>query len=414
MDSSSMPITAACTIVSKNYLAYARTLCASFKRHNPEADFFVLLVDRNDGEIDVKAEPFKVIEVEDIGIPNFDHAAFKFDILEFNTNVKPTFLKFLFRTEKIAKLFYLDPDILVYDSFAYLYSLFDSHDIIITPHFVSPIEDDLHPSEQDLLVSGVFNLGFIGVNNSAEGIRFLDWWESRCLALGFNEPSTGLFVDQKWINLVPCFFESAHIVRHVGCNVAYWNLHERLLGTDCNGSLIVNGQERLIFYHFSGVSIEDRNQLSKYQNRYDFISRPDLKVLFDNYRDEVLTNGFKECSEFVYYYSTFTNGVLISPFARRLFSIFYVKHLLENPFDANGPFYLKLASCGLLTHSDSVALRESLSRKKNESKEKFANILLGLVLRLIGVEKYCMLMKYLSFISVIRNQEAILKFIFKK
>ena len=37
--------TASWTIVSKNYLAYARTLCDSFKRFNPDMPFYVLLVD---------------------------------------------------------------------------------------------------------------------------------------------------------------------------------------------------------------------------------------------------------------------------------------------------------------------------------------------------------------------------------
>ncbi len=53
-----------------------------------------------------------------------------------------------------------------------------------------------------LLIDGVFNLGFIGLSKAAETERFLDWWERRCLNLGYNERWSGLFVDQKWINLV--------------------------------------------------------------------------------------------------------------------------------------------------------------------------------------------------------------------
>ncbi len=36
----------ACTIISSNYLPYARTLCESYLAFHPADEFFVLLVDR--------------------------------------------------------------------------------------------------------------------------------------------------------------------------------------------------------------------------------------------------------------------------------------------------------------------------------------------------------------------------------
>ena len=85
------------------------------------------------------------------------------------------------------------------------------------------LEHEVAPTEQDLLYNGTFNLGFIAVRRCAEGARLLDWWEERCLGLGFSEGRSGLFVDQKWINLAPGLFEGVAIERHAGCNMAYWN-----------------------------------------------------------------------------------------------------------------------------------------------------------------------------------------------
>jgi hypothetical protein len=102
-------------------------------------------------------------------------------------------------------------------------------DILLTPHILSPIRDDKKPMERDFLRSGVFNLGFVGVSNRPPAREFLDWWEARCLKEGFNELRAGLFVDQKWVNFAPCFFSGVEIIRDPGCNVAYWNLHERKL-----------------------------------------------------------------------------------------------------------------------------------------------------------------------------------------
>ena len=60
---------AVCTIVSKNYLAYARVLMRSFLEHHPGTPAFVLLVDRNDGYFDPDGEPFTVINLSEVGIP---------------------------------------------------------------------------------------------------------------------------------------------------------------------------------------------------------------------------------------------------------------------------------------------------------------------------------------------------------
>ncbi len=45
----------------------------------------------------------------------------------------------------------------------------------------------------------------------------------------FIDLKKGLFVDQIWINFVPLFFKKVRIFLHHEYNVAYWNLHERMI-----------------------------------------------------------------------------------------------------------------------------------------------------------------------------------------
>src|SRR3984885_3796175 len=205
-------IRAACTIVSFNYLAYARTLCNSFLEFHPNDKFYVLLVDRLPQDFDPSRENFALVLVEELGIPDFESVAFKYGILELNTNVKPTFLKRLF-TEGIDQLIYFDPDILICAPLHPVFEALNANAIVLTPHCTSPNEEGAY-SEVLLLIDGVFNLGFIALSRAAETDRFLDWWEHRCLTLGYNERWAGLFVDQKWINLVPCYFDSVHVLKH--------------------------------------------------------------------------------------------------------------------------------------------------------------------------------------------------------
>src|SRR4051812_21919176 len=102
-------VRAACTIVSLNYLPYARVLCDSFQQFHPDCKFYVLVVDRSPA-VDLSHESFETIFVEELGIPNFLSYAFRYDILELNTNVKPTFLKHL-HDRGIDQVIYFDPDI---------------------------------------------------------------------------------------------------------------------------------------------------------------------------------------------------------------------------------------------------------------------------------------------------------------
>src|ERR1700747_56973 len=115
-------IRAACTIVSLNYLPYARTLCESFLRFHPDHTFYVLLVDRIPEGIDLSRENFKLVLVEDLGIPNFFSVAFKYGLLEVNTNVKPTFLRKIF-SEGVDQVLYFDPDISIYSPLDSIYSM---------------------------------------------------------------------------------------------------------------------------------------------------------------------------------------------------------------------------------------------------------------------------------------------------
>ena len=394
---------AACTIVSKNYFAHARTLYQSFARHNPDARFFVLLVDRNDGEIDLSKEPFEVIEASSLGITDFLQLAFQFDIVELNTSVKPTFLRFLIQKRGVSRLLYLDPDILVYRPMDEAFGLLESNKIVLTPHCNSPINDDLRPSEQDLLGRGVFNLGFIGVRDNPESLRFLDWWEKRCLSLGFAEVRTGLFVDQKWVDFAACFFSGVYVLRNLGYNVAYWNLHERRL-QNIGGQWRANDQP-LAFFHFSGINVADTNQISRHQNRYDLNSRPDVRSLFDEYRALLISNGLKDFASLKYAYGTFSNGDTITQIARRLYAAHRAEYSTPNPFLTSSNVYRWCKLNAFLGGPDQSDKYNSMTYREDNYLIKFIHGVLRALLFIMGSNRYTLLMKYLSHVSILRNQK---------
>ena len=396
---------AACTIVSKNYFAYALTLRSSFLATNPGGAFHILLVDAKDRDFQVEAG-VDIVWVEDLAIPNFSSYAMRYDILELNTNVKPTFLLSLLK--KYHKVAYIDPDIKVFRPLDIIFDRLDDYSIVLTPHIVSPIEDDMKPGEVDFLINGQFNLGFIAVSNTESAVKMLQWWQSRCLEQGYNEPSHGLFVDQRWINLVPCMFSGVFIEKSVGCNMAYWNLHERLLGKN-NGDWTVNQTEPLYFFHFSGLLLNDENDISKHQNRFNLVQRPELKDLFSAYRQELRDNGHLTFQALKYGFAKFTDGKLISSVARRLYTIESFPVEKMSPFSAQSDFYRFCHRNGLFAAAGGAKSYNTYNTDHNDIRLRIIRGGMKFAYRVLGVNKYPLLLKYMIYIASVRNQRNIFK-----
>ena len=77
--------------------------------------------------------------LEDLGIPDFNYLSFVYTIVEWNTNVKPTFIKWLFDRTGVEAITYLDPDIAVYRNLEDLRLAHTNNDVLITPHALSPV-----------------------------------------------------------------------------------------------------------------------------------------------------------------------------------------------------------------------------------------------------------------------------------
>jgi hypothetical protein len=142
-----------CTIVSANYLAFARVLAQSVAEHHPDARVVMLLVDRVDDRFDPGREPFEVLPVEQL--PTLvDHLPFlfKYNVLEANTAVKPYLLEHLLRGGS-RRVVYLDPDIQLFGPLRMVEEALERFRIVLTPHLTAPIEDDFFPDELAIMRS---------------------------------------------------------------------------------------------------------------------------------------------------------------------------------------------------------------------------------------------------------------------
>jgi glycosyltransferase involved in cell wall biosynthesis len=309
---------AACTIISKNYLAHARVLAESFKVCHPDIPFFVLLVDRNDGSISATREAFEVIELEELAAPDLPRLCFQYSVIELNTAVKPYLLAHLLEERGFERLIYFDPDILIVNGLDEVWRLLDEQSIVLTPHLTEPVEDDgKKPSEIDILLSGTYNLGFLGVAKSKTTDRLLTWWQERLYDRCVVAHDEGLFTDQRWMDLVPGFFDDVCLLRGQGYNVAYWNLHSRRVTVE-RGEIRVNGSPAF-FFHFSGLDPHATVGISRHQNRFRLDELGELKQVFDRYRRLLFAAGYEAVKSASYAFAAFDNGIAIPDLARSLY-----------------------------------------------------------------------------------------------
>jgi glycosyltransferase involved in cell wall biosynthesis len=178
-------------------------------------------------------------------------------------------------------------------------------------------------------------MGFIGLSKSEETFRFIQWWKERLWHYCLHDIQSGLFVDQKWLDMVPSFFDEVFILKEPGYNVSYWNLHEKKFSIR-NNRLMVNGMP-LKFFHFSGLDIDKMESISKYQTRYRLNDFRKLRGLFELYKELLIKNGYHEAKAWPYSYNYFDNGEKIRDIDRRKYWIMEDKvAAFGNPFETKG------------------------------------------------------------------------------
>ncbi len=275
----------------------------------------------------------RILLPAELGYDSFDKFAFRHSLLECATAIKPRLLTRLFSLypdERI--LFYLDPDVEVFGPLSEAREALKSGSILVTPHHLADIE----PAQMlPALRGGIFNLGFIGLARTAESLQYLSWWAHKTELLCYADPTRGLFVDQKWVDLAVSFFDLT-ILREPGYNVGYWNIARREIEWSDVG-LIVCGRP-LRFIHFSNT---DSGRDIRFFRRHARNPEAIILTLRERYKQAVseLAQHLPPAKEWSYDF--FHSGERIAPDVR---SACRVNPLLlsncDDPFSLSNEYFL--------------------------------------------------------------------------
>ncbi len=278
------------TVCTTNHLYQALTLGESLSKTNPDYELIIGLVDEMpvlDFEI-----PYQIIPITDIQPVNLSGFKGEYTVMEVATACKPIFGLYLFeKYPDLQKLIYFDTDIWVMDSLEPIEKNLDNYDIIINPHITQPIDLQEEWNEKQFLNAGLYNTGFVGMKRSENTFKFLNWWKIHLKDYGYYDFCNGMGVDQLCLNFVPIFYDKVLIEYSPAYNLAYWNLHE-IEVTFVEEKYVINGKENLLFFHFSGYSLERPNLISKHIKSSKLSDYPTLKPLFAEYNGVLLRNHY--------------------------------------------------------------------------------------------------------------------------
>ena len=400
------------TICSKNYLAQAITLKKSFVKHNPNLDFYIFLADTYDAEL--LKDYDGIISLNKSYVPAWEDMAFKYDVIEFNTSIKPFCIKKLF--ESYEKIIYLDPDTYVVSPLNFIYDLLETKDFVITPHY-NHIENKFSGavSEEELLFVGIYNLGFCAIKRSLVGEQIVSWWMNRLQEKCYADKNDALHVDQKWIDFLPAFFpNNIYICHHPGINMAIWNLHERILITDNAPfkvrDLVTKEEFPLLFFHFSGFDPFNKKVLNRRHPQFNISDYPVYKNIIEQYSSEVYENGYELFSKQCYGFNQFENGIRILPLNRRLYAKSANLQSYDNLFSTEGKLYQYFKQHKMLSNckNSNIAIQKVSVEQKNNDYKKL-NKIMKLLFKVFNCDRYNAFLRALNRISLLNYQVEIFK-----
>lgn len=312
--------THAYTSFSYSYLDRARVLVRSLRKLHPDWVVWAILTDKEPPgyHLDWKGEDFDhLVTAEDLFGSETERWLFGHDIVEACTAVKGRALQRIMADPSAEKILYFDPDIALFNTMNEVVDLLDQHSIVLTPHQLDPDPAShtqaIRDNEINSLDYGVFNLGFLAVKNDDEVRNFAQWWSDRLFDWCHDRRDIGVFVDQKWCNLIPCFFDSVKILRDPGYNVASWNLSQRKMKFDDSGTALINGVP-LRFYHFTKLGPVGDTMTRRYAG-----DNYEVHELWWWYRQQVNASVDPRIPKGWWYYGRFENGQPIEKHVRELY-----------------------------------------------------------------------------------------------
>lgn len=250
-----------CSIVRPGTEAQARVLGESVLRHHPDARLLAAAAPATQ----VPADPAPFAEYVDLGA---------------DPSIPSVLAEALARGADLAV--YLAPTVRLYETLEPVTAAATGDGVALVPRLGSLPEDGEEPSYAELLAAGRLSPAMVAVSRGEAAEAFLGWWLRR------REESE--LADGRWLELASDELHSISVVTDPGCNVSFWNLHERPLVRA--GKQVSAAGRPLRFVDFDGFDPERPYWLSDAGTRVHVIDDPVLSELCGAYAEQVREAGW--------------------------------------------------------------------------------------------------------------------------
>jgi len=307
---------AAATIASRSRVALARATARSFRAQHAEIPFYCLLADGEHEEIRAEREPFEMIRLDALEVPEAAGFRFRYGEMELSYAATPFLIAHLLDLGFEGVLF-LKQETMVLERLDGLLEMLRRHSVLLTPHFLAPPGGEgAFERARNVLRAGVFNGGVLGFAQCGEARRVLEWWKRKTQRLCLLDVEHGLHYEQRWLDFVPSFAPGCGIVRDPGVNVGHWNLPERRIEVR-DGRVTACGEPCRIF-RFSGYEPDRPDRITRY-SRAKVAEAGGAAEVFARYQRLLEECAWRETRGLEYAWDFFDNGERISRKARRLY-----------------------------------------------------------------------------------------------
>ena len=405
------------TICAKNYIGLAQILESTVRKYEEETDFFIVVADEFDTTAERPRSALVAREILSIEGTLWRNMAFKYNLTEFCTSIKPFCIEYFFNGGYEA-VCYLDPDTFLFSDFSYVWAALEENLVVTAPHVTSPqypYKGDL--PDRSFLFNGISNLGFGAFRRSDKVLNVIKWWQDRLKDQCFGEMLWAQCTDQKWTDFFPAFFDSGELMysNNLGLNLAPWNYFERKVSCE-SGEWYVESRDglsdrkdKLVFCHFAGYDYKEFACSGKVVNSSrarisNLAVYPDIGPLVEIYAQAVHSerDTFEQYLSLTYSYGQFDNGAAIDKLHRRLYNGMASYYgYTGDPFStAPGSLYRSFKKKGMISKGQSVDSVNETNMGSFPKKLKILYALLRVLYRIVGYKNYVLLLQFARRISL--------------
>ena len=247
-----------CTLFDKNYLAHASSMFDSLDKHMDLYVIYCFCMDDESFQFINKSKNKSVIPILfkqlETHYPDLKKVKLNRSTVEYYFTCTSAICSFIFDNYSNIKLLtYLDADLYYFSSPEPIFKELKGYSVGIIDHKFNFLGKLLYEKY------GKYNVGWITFRNDQSGRKCLEDWRIDCLRWCYDRLENGQFADQKYLNYWPKNYSGVHIIKHVGANLAPWNVGRYNVELNSKTNQVMVNNQNLIFYHFASLKQIDTN-----------------------------------------------------------------------------------------------------------------------------------------------------------